>query len=92
MFDLSLTKHLADLSKIAFTDDELEKMTEDMTDIIALMDKVCDFEASKETYALNAVSYQDLRKDIPQISLDTEKILKNSNIIKNNSFVVPKVV
>ena len=92
MFDLSLTKHLAELSKIAFTDDELAQMTEDMTDIIALMDKVCDFDASKETYALNPTNYNDLRPDEPTPSVETEKILENSKITKNNSFVVPKVV
>lgn len=92
MFDLSLTKHLAELSKIAFTDDELAQMTEDMTDIIALMDKVCDFDTSKETYALNPTNYNDLRPDEPTPSVETEKILENSKIIKNNSFVVPKVV
>ena len=42
MFNSDLTKHLAELSKISFTDDELETMTEDMTSIIAVMDKVCE--------------------------------------------------
>lgn len=92
MFDITLTKHLADLSKIAFTDDELSKMTNDMTDIVALMDKVQGFDASKETYALDAVNYNDLRKDEPKQSFETEKILANSKLTKNNSFVVPKVV
>ncbi len=92
MFNITLTKHLADLSKIAFTNDELKKMTEDMSDIVALMDKVQNFDSEKETYSLEAVNYSDLRKDEPKPSLETEKILKNSKQVKNNSFVVPKVV
>ncbi len=92
MFDAKLTKYLADLSKIEFSEAELEKMTEDMTDIISLMDKVCDFDSSVNTYALDAVSYADLRHDEPQPSFPTDKIIKNAKNVKNNSFVVPKVV
>ena len=40
MFDLELTAHLAELSKLAFTEDELKAMAEQMSDIVALMDKV----------------------------------------------------
>lgn len=92
MFDAKLTAHLADLSKIAFTDEELEKMTADMTDIIQLMDKVKEFDPNTATYALDAAAYKDLRKDEAKESFETEKIIKNAENVKNNSFVVPKVV
>ena len=92
MFDAAMTGHLAELSKLAFTDEELARMTEDMTDIISIMDKVCDFDTSKKAYALDAVNYNDLRKDEFKNSYPTEKIIKNAKNVKNNSFVVPKVV
>ncbi|MGN0107641.1 MAG: Asp-tRNA(Asn)/Glu-tRNA(Gln) amidotransferase subunit GatC [Hominilimicola sp.] len=92
MFNSDLTRHLAELSKIEFTDDELEQMTEDMTNIIAIMDKVCDFDTSKKPYALDAVDYNDLRADEHKDSYPTEKITANAKNVKNNSFVVPKVV
>lgn len=92
MFDAEMTRHLADLSKIEFTADELEKMTDDMTGIIALMDKVCSFDTSVKPYALDAVDYKDLRSDLHKDSYDTEDITKNASNVKNNSFVVPKVV
>ena len=63
MFNSDLTKHLAELSKLEFTDEELEQMTADMTNIIAIMDKVCEFDTSKPAYALDAVDYKDLRAD-----------------------------
>ena len=44
MFNSDLTKHLAELSKLELTDEELEQMTADMTNIIAIMDKVCEFD------------------------------------------------
>ncbi len=92
MFNSELTKHLAELSKLEFTDEELDKMTEDMTDIIAIMDKVCGFDTSKPAYALDAVDYNDLRADAHTNSYPTDKITANAKNVKNNSFVVPKVV
>jgi aspartyl-tRNA(Asn)/glutamyl-tRNA(Gln) amidotransferase subunit C len=92
MFNSDLTKHLAELSKLEFTDEELEQMTADMTNIIAVMDKVCAFDTSKPAYALDAVDYKDLRADEHRNSYQPEEIVKNAKNVKNNSFVVPKVV
>jgi aspartyl/glutamyl-tRNA(Asn/Gln) amidotransferase C subunit len=92
MFDEKLTAHLAELSKLEFTGDELTKMTKDMTDIITLMDKVCDFDPSSKPYTLDSVDYENLREDNYNNSYPNDKILKNAKNVKNNSFVVPKVV
>lgn len=92
MFDEKLTAHLAELSKLEFTPDELSNMTKDMTDIIALMDKVCDFDPSRKPYTLDSVDYADLRKDNYTNSYPNKEILKNASNTKNDSFVVPKVV
>ena len=92
MFDEKLTAHMAELSKLSFTPEELTTMTKDMTDIIALMDTVCDFDPEIKPYALDAVDYEELRKDEYKDSYSTEKILENTENVKNNSFVVPKVV
>lgn len=92
MFDVEMTKHLAELSKLVFDDDELEKVTAEMSDIINLMDKVQEIDPSAETYALPAVEYKDLRTDNARESLETEKIIKNAKAVKDNAFAVPKVV
>lgn len=92
MFDLDLTAHLAELSKLSFTDDELITMANQMSDIIALMDKVKEIDSELPTYAIDAVEYNDLRRDEIKDSFDTEKILENAKNKKNSSFVVPKVV
>lgn len=92
MFDEKQTAHLAELSKLEFTPAELSRMTKDMTDIIALMDKVCDYDPAIKPYTLNSVDYEDLRKDNYKDSYPNEKILENAGNTKNDSFVVPKVV
>lgn len=92
MFDIELTKHLAELSKLSFTDSELEKVTAQMSDIINLMDRVKDIDPKLDTFALAAVNYDDLRADSSRPSLETEKILENAKAVKDNAFAVPKVV
>ena len=92
MFDIDLTKHLAELSKINFSDEELAEMTADMSDITQLMDKVSGFADDVEPYELESVDYNDLRADDGKDSEPNEKITKNAKNVKNNSFVVPKVV
>ncbi len=92
MFDINLTKYLAQLSKISFDEDELNKMTAQMTDIINLMDRVKDFDENEQPFALEATVYADLRGDSAKESFATEKILQNAKKVQNNSFVVPKVV
>lgn len=92
MIDVSITRKIAELSKIAFSEHELEVVTEEMKDIIKLMDKVKEIETDSESYRLDAVDYDDLRCDEIKESYDTEKILENAERVKKNSFVVPKVV
>ena len=38
--DLEMVKYLSQLGKLSFTDEELEKMAGDMTDIIEIMDTI----------------------------------------------------
>ena len=92
MIDKKLTQHLANLSKITFTDEELDKITVQMDDIINLMDKVKDINNDNPTYTIDPVNYKDLRADVIAESSSGEDILKNSKSVKENSFVVPKVV
>ncbi len=92
MADINLTRHLAQLSKIEFTEDELEKISLQMTDIINLMDNVKDFDENEKPFALEPTAYAALRTDKACESFDTGKILQNAKQVRNNSFVVPKVV
>lgn len=90
--DLELIKHLAELSKLEFDDEALEKMAEEMTDIIALMDTVksvdvgCDLSDDKSFDQFN-----DLRSDEVKPSMSSEDVLKNA-LHRDSAFVSPKVV
>jgi len=92
MFDITLTKQLASLGKISFTDSELEKINNDMTDIIALMDKVREFDKPSAAYRAEPLRYDALRTDLPDDTKNTPELLANSRNVKEHSFVVPKIV
>ena len=90
--DLDMVKYLAKLSKLNFTDEELAKTANDMTDIINIMDTIKEIDITNDPYKDNKNIYlNDLREDVAAPSFPTEKILANA-LNSENSFVVPKVV
>ncbi len=87
-----MVKYLAELGKLEFSDDELAKKADEMTDIINLMDTVKEIDITYDALKDNHDVYiNDLREDAVMQSLATEKILQNA-VNSNNCFVVPKVV
>lgn len=92
MFDLELTRHLAELSKLHFTEDELQTVTAEMGEIVALMDTIADYNGASRLDKGNAVAYADLRKDEAAPSLPRNEILANAGERGETCFKVPKVV
>ncbi|MCD8187971.1 MAG: Asp-tRNA(Asn)/Glu-tRNA(Gln) amidotransferase subunit GatC [Ruminococcus sp.] len=90
--DLEMVSYLSKLGKLTFSEDELKKMAEEMTSIIEIMDTVKEIDITYDVLADNHNVYlNDLREDVSQPSMATEKILQNATQ-SNNCFVVPKVV
>lgn len=90
--NLQMVSYLGKLSKITFTDAEIEEMAKDMTDIIEIMDTVKEIDVTYDALADNKNVYlYDLRKDEAHESMPTSKILQNAKN-SENCFVVPKVV
>ena len=90
--DRETVRYLAQLGRLYFTDEELDKMSEDMTDIIELMDTIKNADAFSDTFKYGcSVNFDDLREDIAGESYPTAKILQNA-VSSENAFVVPRVV
>lgn len=84
--------YLAELGKLHFTPEEMERMASEMTNIIEIMDTVKEIDVEYDALADNKNIYlNDLREDIKADSFPTEKILQNA-VNDENCFVVPKVV
>ena len=92
MFDVSLTRHLAELSKLNFTEPQLETITREMDEIVGLMDTVADFTEDCDGFVNDAVAFADLRQDQPAPSFPREEILRNGKENNGSTFTVPKVV
>ncbi|MEG1887314.1 MAG: Asp-tRNA(Asn)/Glu-tRNA(Gln) amidotransferase subunit GatC [Oscillospiraceae bacterium] len=92
MFDSKLTAHLAELSKINFTDDEINVISGQMSAIVSLMDTVTDFNTDEIFATVVPTQYEDLREDKIENSFAREQILQNAHEKSDTCFKVPKVV
>lgn len=92
MFDKNLTAHLAELSKLNFTEKELQKMTDEMAEIVSLMDTVNEFETLETAGANAPLKANDFRPDEYTESMPREDILKSAKSKSETCFKVPKVV
>ena len=87
-----MVSYLSKLGKLSFTEQELEKVAGEMTSIIEIMDTVKEADIQYDAEADNKNVYlNDLREDISQESMPSEKILQNA-VSSDNCVVVPKVV
>lgn len=86
--------HIAELSKLSFTDEESEKMAEQMGDIIALMDTIRDFDIEyDDTKDNNQIPYARLREDKAEESFPTEKLMRNAVTGgADDCYVLPKMM
>ena len=77
--DKATLDHIAELSKLSFTDEETEKMIDQMSDIITLMDTIRDIDIQyDDTKDKNEIPYAKLREDKAGESFPTEKLLQNT--------------
>ncbi len=90
--DIKTIEHLCNLSKLNYTDEGKQKVMEEMSAIIELMDTVKEFDVVyDDTKDNNSISFSEVRKDEAKPSFDTDKLLSNTQP-KNDCYVVPKMV
>ncbi len=89
--DLKEIQHLAELSKLEFSKEELESFALDFASLVNLADNIKNADI-KSKRVLNALDLKDLREDEVKESLPSKIILKNAPVAKKDSFVVPRVV
>lgn len=92
MFDETLAAHLAELSKLEFTKEELARMTSEMDDIVRLMDAVRDFDANDRLSTATPTALEALRPDEVVPSMERGDALANAKEKTETFFRVPKVV
>lgn len=86
-------EYVAHLARIKLKPKELEKLSEQLKDILGFIDKL----DKVDTKNVNPTSHilplnNILREDVPVESLPSEKALGNAPHREENFFVVPKII
>jgi aspartyl-tRNA(Asn)/glutamyl-tRNA(Gln) amidotransferase subunit C len=89
--DINEIKHLAELSKLDFTEQELKDFSQDFESLVKLADVVKNATIQGDTY-VNAIDMNELRDDEPKDSTPVDVLLQNSPVVKNDSIVVPRIM
>ena len=84
-------EHLAELSKLEFSDEELEAFSKEFESVIEFANIVKNSDIDGVS-VLNVKKMQDLRDDEVEESFAPEILLKNAPVAKKNSFVVPRIM
>lgn len=86
-------KHIANLSKLNLTDEELEKYTNELSDIVDMANQLSNIDVEGVKPTAHILDIQNVfREDIQQPSYDRELILKNAPSKDAGCVSVPKVV
>ncbi|MBQ2864146.1 MAG: Asp-tRNA(Asn)/Glu-tRNA(Gln) amidotransferase subunit GatC [Clostridia bacterium] len=84
--------HIAKLSKLEFSDEEIEKFTTEMSTIVEYVNTLQNVDTSDVNDELSVLPLNDLRADQVKPSLSQEDAIKNAPKKRSGGFSVPQVV
>jgi len=88
-----MVEYVANLARLNLTEQEKERLTEDMAEILAYVDKLNELDTSGVEPTSHVMPiYNVLREDVVKESYDREIILENAPSKEDGCFKVPKVV
>ncbi len=83
-------KHIADLSMLNLTDEEVEKYTTNMQEIVGFANKINKLETDGVTESAFALdTYNVFRKDEVRESFDRDMLLKNAPSSNGEAYSLP---
>ena len=86
-------KHIANLSMLNLSDEEIEKYTKDMEQIVNFANKVNEIDTSStEISAFSNDNVNVFRKDEIVQTVDKETLLQNAPSQEDGMFRIPKVI
>lgn len=86
-------KHIANLSMLNLSDEEIEKYTKDMEQIVNFANKVNEIDTSStEISAFSNDNVNVFRKDEVRKSLDRELLLSNAPSSNGEAYSIPNVM
>lgn len=88
-------EHIAKLARLDFSDEEYEKLTQDMNNVLGYIDQLKELDVSNIEPLENineAVEKNIFRTDESAPCLPVEEVLKNAPKAADGYFLVPKVI
>ena len=93
MLDLNAIKHVANLSKLEFKEEEMESISKKIGDILNYANVLQTVDTENIDITYNPINLSNmLRDDVVKSSLDREKVLQNAPDKEMGCFKVPKVL
>ena len=84
---------IAVLSKLEFSDDEIESFRSDLSEILNHMEELNELDTTNVSPLFNVLDLHDVvREDKVKESLSLEDVLKNSPDKDENFIIVPKII
>jgi aspartyl-tRNA(Asn)/glutamyl-tRNA(Gln) amidotransferase subunit C len=88
-----MVKHVALLSRLNFSPEELKQYTEQLNSILAYMDKLNELDTSNVEPTSHSLKMQNVfREDKVEKSLSREETLQNAPDQEDGCFKVPRVI
>ena len=89
--DIEEIKHLEELSKLEFSDEELASFYDEFCSLIELANTVKDADISGSSY-VESVDMSQLREDKAKESMPVDLLLQNTPAVKKDCIVVPRIL
>ena len=85
--------HVANLARLNLSEDEIERLTHEMGDIIAYVDKLDELDTSSTQASEHICDFNNIfREDEVKDSYDRDELLKNAPTHDEEYILVPNVV
>jgi aspartyl-tRNA(Asn)/glutamyl-tRNA(Gln) amidotransferase subunit C len=90
MIDREQVLHVARLARLELTDDEVERMSGELTGILGHIEKIGELDLEGVPPTSHVVEVANaLREDVPRPSWPREQILDQAPAVSNDGFEVP---
>lgn len=93
MLTLEAVERVAHLSRLQFTEEELQEQHKQLESIIDMMDSLSEIDTTDVTPQNHVMDIQNVfREDVVQEGMSVEKVLQNAPAQAEDMFQVPKIV
>ncbi len=84
-------KHLAELSKLEFSDVERDKFIKDFNHILDFASQIINAKVEEKSF-IRSIPLEDLREDIVKQGLTQAEVVSNAPKQKKGCYVVPRIM